>query len=415
MRIALLLTFLACLVAACTPSQDESTAMKSESASASVGQPLNDPSTIDAGVALPPQAPQRPHELTIHSDTRVDDYYWLRDDSRSDPEVLAYLNAENSYLDTRMADTQEMQESLFQEMVARIKQDDSTVPVKSGDYWYLERYVTGSEYPIIARRKGSAEGPEQEMLDVNVLAQGHEYFRVGNWEVSDNQRLLAYAEDNVSRRIYTIRIKDLDSGELLDDAIPGTSGAIAWASDNQTLFYVLKDPETLLPYKVMRHRLGSPVTDDVAVYEESDNTFYTSVYRGKSKDYIYIHLSSTLSDEVRLLPADQPEGELRLFLAREDGHEYSVDDVDGRFFVTTNWDARNFRLMETTLAQAGDRDAWGELQGHSEDVFIHGVEASHWWTAWRSSRSNPMSPHTPCISMTTRRSTPTSCDTDTPR
>jgi oligopeptidase B len=207
-----------------------------------------------------------------------------------------------------------------------------------------------------------------------VLAEPHDYYNVANVEVSDDHRILAYADDPVSRRQYTIRFIDLETGKTFDDEIVNTSAAIAWAADNKTIFYVRKHEQTLLPYQVYRHTLGTPASEDTLIYEEADDTFSPSVYRSKSRDFIYMHLGSTLSDEVRLLDANKPDSEFKMFLQREDEHEYSVDDVNGRFFVTTNWDAENFRVMETDLENSSNRDSWKEVIPHREDVFVRAVD-----------------------------------------
>jgi len=327
-------------------------------------------------VALePPIAAKRPKELLIHGDKRIDNYFWLRDDDRSDPEVLAYLEAENRYFEAMTAHTKDLEEELFKEIVGRMKQDDSSVPVKIDDYWYYSRYAEGQDYPIYARKADSLDNDEEILLDANKLAESHDYYNINNWETTDDHNILAYAEDTVSRRLYTIQFKNLETGELYPEQLHNTSGAMAWSADGKYLFYTKKDEQTLLPYQVWRHQLGQSADQDQLIYEEKDNTFYLSLYRSKSEDYIYIHSGSTVSDEVRLLPADQPLADFQIFLTRERNHEYSVEDVDGRFFVLTNWDAENFRVMETTLADAADRSKWQELVAHRDDAFLHGTEA----------------------------------------
>ncbi|MEM7705931.1 MAG: S9 family peptidase [Pseudomonadota bacterium] len=321
-----------------------------------------------------PAAEKRPHRLKAHGETRVDDYYWLRDDDRADTDVLAYLEAENAYTATMTAHTKLLEDVLYEEMVSRIQKDDSSVPLQFGEYWYYRRYTEDQEYPVYARRSGSEDGPEQVILDVNELAEGYDYFNVGGWEVSDDQRILAWAEDSVSRRQYTIRFKNLESGEVYVDRLENASPSFAWAADGKTLFYIRKHPQTLLGYQVFRHVLGTDTADDVLVYEEKDTSFYLSLERGKSRDWIYLNLGSTTSDEVRMLRADQPLGEFEPFLPRSADHEYSVDDTGNRFFVRTNWNAENFRLMETDLAQRSNRDAWREVVPHRDDVLLHGFE-----------------------------------------
>jgi len=322
----------------------------------------------------PPDAEKRPKQLSIHGDVRNDEYYWLRDDERKDPDMLAYLEAENTYFEQRTSQSQPLRETLYQEITSRIKQDDSSVPVKSDDYWYYTRYSEGQDYPVYARKKDTLDNSEQVMLDANELAKPYEYYNISNWEVSDDQNILAYAEDTVSRRQYTVRFKNLTTGEVLTDKLVNTSGALAWSANGQYLFYVRKHEQTLLPYQLWRHKMGTSPDADELIYEEQDSTFYLSMYRGKSKDYIYMHLGSTVSDEVRILPADQPEASFKVFLERERDHEYSVSDVGGRFFVLSNWQAQNFRVMETTLDQTSDRSKWREFIAHRDDVLIHGIE-----------------------------------------
>ena len=259
-------------------------------------------------------------------------------------------------------------------MVGRLAQDESGVPVKDGDWWYLWRYEEGREYPIVARRRGAPDGPEEVLLDGNERAEGQDYYALGGTEISDDHNLLAIAEDTVSRRLYTIRIRDLSTGEFLPEVIEECSGALAWSKDGEYLFYVKRDPETLLPYSVRRHRLGTPVSEDAVVYEEEDPTFYTSLGRSKSLDWIYIELGQTVTDEVRLVRADQPTAEPIVFLPRERGHEYSVTDVNGRFFVLTNRDAVNFRLVETTLESREDTSSWHEIVPHREQALLLDVE-----------------------------------------
>ncbi len=321
-----------------------------------------------------PRAPREDHWLEAHGHRRNDPWYWLKDDQRSRPEVIDYLEAENRYTAAILNPVAELEQSLFQEMVSRIQPDDASVPLLIDDYWYYTRFEPEREYPIIARRQGTLSAAEEILLDVNQLAEGKEYFDLANSQVSDDHRFLAYAEDEVGRRLFTTRIKDLQTGETLPETIEATSGALAWAADNRTLFYVRKHPDTLLPYQVLRHRLGTPTEQDELVYQESDQRYYTSVYRGKSRDYIYIHLGSTLSDEVHLLPAGEPDSAFRVFYPREREHEYSVTDRNGRFFVLSNWQAVNFRVLETGLEDAGQRERWQELVPHRPDALIEAID-----------------------------------------
>ncbi len=332
--------------------------------------------TTDKTVSAPPKAKKVPHVFTEHGHRRIDNYHWLRDDSRSDPQVLDYLKAENAYYEANMATTGDLRQRLYDEMVSRISQEDQSVPYKLGEYYYYRRYKTGQEYPVYARKHGSLDAPEELLVDMNQRATGHDYFHSNNQSISHDHHILAFSEDTVGRRQYAIRFKDLRTGELLPDVIENTTGALEWAKDNQTVFYVRKHPVTLLPYQVYRHKLGTSSDEDKLVYEEKDNTFYTSLGSTRSRDYIVIHLGSTTKSEVRLLDADNPEGEFRVFLPREDNHEYDIEQLGDDFYVLTNWQAKNFRVMKTDLAHAGDKSAWQEVVPHSEDTLIYDIQAN---------------------------------------
>lgn len=264
----------------------------------------------------PPVAKKVPKELTAHGDTRTDNYYWMN--QREDPEVIAYLNAENAYTQQRLAGTEELQEKLFNEIVGRIKQDDASVPYKDDGYWYYTRYEEGKEYPIYVRKKGTLEAAEEVMVNANERAEGLSYYAAAGMDVSPNNQLLAFGEDTVSRRKYTIRFKDLKTGELLPDAIPNTTGAAVWGNDNKTMFYTMKDP-ALRSFKIFKHTLGTPTAQDKEVYHEVDETFNTFVYKTKSDEYIIIGSGSTLSNEYRFLDADKPNGEFKVIQPRERG------------------------------------------------------------------------------------------------
>jgi oligopeptidase B len=317
-----------------------------------------------------PKAAQKPKELSIHGDTRIDKYYWLNE--RENPEVIDYLKAENAYLDTVLGHTKPFQEALFEEIKGRIKQDDESVPYKDNGYYYLTRYEKGKEYPIYARKKGSLEAEEEIMLDVNELAKSYAYYAVGGRNVSPDNKLLAFGEDTLSRRIYTLRFKNLETGEMLPDEIPNTYGACAWAADNEHVFYGLKD-ETLRVYKIMRHKLGTPVSEDVEVFHEADPTFSTFVYQTKSKKYLVIGSSQTLSDEYRVLEADKPTGRFRLIQPRERKLEYSIAHYGDKFYIRTNWNAQNFRLMACP-EDATTKEHWEEIIPHREEVLFEGMD-----------------------------------------
>ena len=341
------------------------------------------PLDADSVPATPPVADERPHEVAApHGATRQDEYYWLRDDERADPDMLAYLEAENGYADAVMAPLADSQAALYEELVGRIKQDDSSVPYKYKDYWYYTRFEEGQEYPIYARRRGNMDAPEEIMLDVNQLAEGHDFYQVGNWRVSPDQTLLAYVEDTVGRRQYTLRVKDLGGDETLSVQIAGVSSSLAWAADNRTLFYVVNDAETLLTRWVKTHTLGSEagsdpvggeVGNDPIVYEELDDSFYMGLSTTRSEEYICISLASTVSNELRCTEAAAP-GEFRVLAPRERDFEYSADHHDSRWVIRTNWNAENFKLMEVDDDVWGDRSEWRDLIGHDADVFISGFE-----------------------------------------
>ena len=320
----------------------------------------------------PPIAIPKPHTVVAEQGTREDPYFWLRDDSRSSPEVLDYLRAENAYTDAFMAHAG--QESLYDEIIARIKQDESSVPVRLRGYWYSSRYAIGLDYPIYVRQRDVAGATEEILLDCNALAREHEYFQVASYAASPNNELLAYAEDVIGRRQYRIRFKDLRSGAWLEDVIENVEPDIAWADDNRTLLYVAKDPVTLQGVRVCKHVLGTSTVADITIYEEEDDTFSVSVARSKSERYIYISSESTVSSEWRFAPAADPTLEFSLFLARERDHEYQIEDIDKRWIVRTNWQANNFRVVEMPLAAHADRQRWRDVIAHDPQVFIHGYE-----------------------------------------
>ena len=320
-------------------------------------------------IATPPVAAIRPHTMTMHGHTRVDNYYWLNE--RENPEVLAYLEAENQYADACLKHTEPLQEQLFKEITGRIKQDDNSVPIKIRDYYHYTRFEEGKEYPIYCRKKHSLDAPEEVMLDGNQLAEGHAFFEIGEISLSEDDRLLAYSVDTVSRRIYTVFVKDLETGELVGEPIENTSGNLVWAGDNKTLFYGVKD-EALRPYQIMRHRLGTAPADDVLVYEESDETFVCYISKTKSRKYLVVTSESTLSAECRILECDRPEGEFRVFQERQPDMLYGIDHYKAHFYIQTNADgARNYKIMRTPIEQT-TQEHWTEVIAHREQVMIEG-------------------------------------------
>ncbi|MCF5923495.1 S9 family peptidase, partial [Xanthomonas perforans] len=312
--------------------------------------------------------------------TRNDDYYWLRDDKREDKAVLAYLDAENAYTDKVMTPLKPLEEALYTEIVGRIKQDDASVPYRERGYWYYTRFETGKDYPIQARRKGSMEAPEQILLDVNQMAQGKGYFSVGDAAVSQDNRILAWADDAVGRRQYTIRFKNLDTGELYPDTVEGVSANVVWADDNKTLFYVENDPETLLTVRVKKHVLGTPSKDDVLVYEEKDDSFYMGIGRTRDDKYITIAVESTVSSETRYALAAKPDT-FTVLAKRERDVEYHAEHFDGRWVIRTNADdARNFKLV-TAPTDATTRTQWTDWVAHDDNVYIEDFELFDGFTA----------------------------------
>jgi oligopeptidase B len=318
----------------------------------------------------PPVAAVRPHPVASPHGVRTDPYYWLRDDERANPEVLAYLAAENAYRERCMSQAKPFEDALYREIVARLKQDDSSVPYLKRGYWYHTRYEPGKEHPIFARRLGSLDAPEEILADANQFAQGHDYYRIGALEVSPGGGWLAFCEDTVGRRQYTLRFKNLRSGEILDVAIPDVEADLAWANDDRTLLYVEKDPETLLGLYVKKHVLGTDPRQDALAFEQKDKSFYTGVSKSKSERFIFIHMESTVSSEWRYAEAGHPALEFKTFRPHERDHEYQLEHLGDAFIVRTNWQARNFRLMRVPIGEESDRAAWSDVVAHRDDSFI---------------------------------------------
>lgn len=319
----------------------------------------------------PPVAKVVPERLDKHGHARIDNYYWLRE--RDNPEVIKYLAAENEYTSALMAHTGELQATLFKEFKARIKQTDTSVPYRKDDYFYYTRMEEGKNYPLHCRKKGSLEAPEEIMLDVNRVAEGHTFCSVSGLQVSSAQDLLAYAVDTVGRRFYTMHFKNLRTGEVLKEVLPNVTGNVAWANDDTTVFYAKQDPTTLRSYRIYRHVLGTDPAKDDLVYEEKDETFSCSVFKTKSKKYLMIASFQTLSSEFRYLAADDPQGKFKVFLPRQRDHEYSLDHYADHFYIRTNHQAKNFRLMKTAVTQPA-MEHWEEVIPHRDDVFLEGFE-----------------------------------------
>ena len=330
----------------------------------------------------PPVAEKVAKELVMHDDVRVDDYFWMRlTDEQKNAEVkdeqtqkvYDYLNAENDYYDKMTSHIKTFQDDLFEEMKSRIKEDDESVPYKKNGYYYITRFEKGNQYPIHSRKKENLDAKEEILFDVNELAKGYDYFKLVGLAISPNNKIAAFGTDNVSRRLYTIQFKNLETGELYPDIIEGTSGASAWSSDNKTVFYTKKNPTTLRGEKIYKHILGTDSKGDKEVYYEEDDTFSTYVYKTKSQKYIVIGSHSTLSNEFRVLLADQPNGKLKIIQPRERDLEYSLAHYKDHFYILTNKDdAKNFKLMKTpeTLTT---KENWVDVIPHREDVLLEDI------------------------------------------
>lgn len=319
-----------------------------------------------------PIAKKVPQELTIHNDVRIDNYYWLND--KNNPEVIDYLNAENAYTKQMTLHTQEFQKSLFEEMKGRIKEDDSSVPYKLNGYWYLTKYEAGRDYPIYVRKKKTLEAEEELLFDCNDMAKGLSYFNLGGISISPDNTLAAFSTDTVSRRQYTIQIKNLITGEIYSDKILNTTGSATWANDDKTLFYSMKDEVTLRSHKIFKHKLYSDSKTDIEVFHETDETFNTFVYKSKSKKYLIIGSSSTLSSEYRFLDADVPDGRFNIFQERTKKLEYSIAHYNGSFYIISNKDdATNFKISKTSEKTTG-KENWQDVIPHRASVLIEDIE-----------------------------------------
>ena len=345
--------------------------------------------THAADTPTPPDVAKKPHVVRApFGAERQDEYYWLRDDTRKDPAMLAYLQAENAYADVLLAPSKPVQDAMYGEIVARIKQDDASVPFRERGWWYYSRFEAGKDYPIHARRKDAGGidalsilranetadfAGEEVLLDVNALAAGKDYFAVGGRDVSQDNRFLVYGDDTNGRRQYTLRVKDLATGNTLADAIPGTAGYAVWADDNKTFFYIENDPETLLSKRVRKHVLGTDPKADPVVYEEADDTFYMGIGRTRDDAYIVIALDSTVSNETRYAPASDP-AQFKVLAPRERDVEYDADHHGGRWVIRTNADgATNFKLVTAADGSASRKD-WRDWVAHDPKVFIEGIE-----------------------------------------
>ena len=318
----------------------------------------------------PPVAPQRPHPVKAPHGTRLDEYHWMRDDTRSAPEVISHLQAENAYTDAVLAPVKVLEDRVYEEIVARIKQDDSSVPYRHRGYWYYTRYEPGREYAVYARRCGSLEADEEVMLDGNLLAEDSSFFQVGGMAIAPGERLLAFTEDRVGRRQYTLRVKDLATGELLPDRVDNVDPGMVWTADAGSVLYVEKHPETLLPYRVRRHVLGTPVATDELLYELEDESLYLSLDHTKDDRYLLIVGAGHDASEVHYARSADPQLRFTRMLEKEDGHEYYPEHFEGRWIIRSNWQAPNFRLVEADVGAESNRAAWRDLIAHRDDAAI---------------------------------------------
>jgi len=319
----------------------------------------------------PPMAAVRPQTFNEFGGTRVDQYYWLKE--RSNPEVIQYLEAENAYTKAVMAHTEGLQERLYEELKGRVLQNDQSVPFREGNYFYYTRLVEGKNYPIYARKRGAVSAPEEIMIDVNVLAEGKPTFIVRAWDVSSGEDILAFMVDTTGGRVGSVRFKNLRTGAMLPDVLPGAIGGLAWAQDNRTIFYVKADPVSVRPYQVWRHKLGTQASSDQMVYEDKDETYYVGVFTTKSRAYVMIQSSQTMATEYSYVRADQPDQPFKILIPRQRGHEYYANHFGNYFYLLSNDHAQNFRLMRTPVARPG-RDNWEEVIPHRADVLLEDFE-----------------------------------------
>jgi oligopeptidase B len=328
------------------------------------------------GIAVP-VAEKKPYKMEAHGDVRIDDYYWMNDYFKKGPDsskVVDYLKAENSYLDTMMAGSKKFREDLFKELKRRIKEQDESVPYNDNGYWYYTRFETGKDYPVYCRKKENLDATEEIIHDANKAAEGKGYYNAAGLEVSDNNEMMAIGEDDVSRGLYNLRFRNLTIGDYSPETIPNTEGgSYAWAADNKTVFYIKKDLVTLLGFQVWRHEVGTDPSEDVKVYEEKDNRHYIGVGRSKSKKYIIIYSElSEQQSEHRFLDASDPKGEFKVFYSRTMGLVYDIDHYNDKFYIRTNLDAPNFRLMESPLDKTS-KENWKEVIPHRSDVYLSGI------------------------------------------
>ena len=321
---------------------------------------------------LPPLAKKKPKVLTTHNDLRVDDYFWLNE--RDNKEVLDYLEAENTYYDKVTAHTKAFEQNLYEEMKARIKEDDESVPYKYNGYWYIVKYEKGKDYPIYTRKKESLDAESELLFDCNEMAKGHDYFKLAGLSVSPDNTMISFGIDTTGRRNYIIQIKNITTNSILPYKIKNTTGSASWANDNKTLFYTKKDIKTLRSDSIYKHRLGTSSKNDILVYEEKDDTFGVTVYKSKSRKYIIIACYSTLTNEYHILDANHPEQNFKVFQKRKRGLEYSISHYNDSFYIVTNFNkALNFKLMKTSENQT-QLNYWTEVLPHREDTLLEDID-----------------------------------------
>ncbi len=361
------LTLLLFLTACNTNMKQTEPEVETHSAVSDGAEPLSTP-------PAPPFAARHPHVVESPNGSREDEYYWLRDDQREQPDMLAYLRAENEYADRMLQHTKPLEKKVYEEIIGRLQQDDATVPYLMNGYWYYRRYETGKEYPIYARRKGMKEAPEEILLNLNEMAAGHDFFEVGEIAISPDSKLIAWAEDTVGRRQYIIRVMAIANRALSPIALGNVENNVVWAGDSRTFLYVEKDPETLLGYKVRSHSIvganHTDVTKDPLVWEQADPSFYSSVGKTKDERFLVISTQSTVSSEYLVADANDPKLAFKVFLPRERDHEYQVDHANGRWIVRTNYQAKNFRIVEVRPGDEADRTKWQDVVAHRDDAFV---------------------------------------------
>jgi len=347
---------------------------------------INTATAAASAAADPPVAAKKPYQVVSPYGSREDEYYWLRDDKRENAEMLAYVQAENAYADAMLAHIKPLEAKVYGEIIGRLQQDDSSVPYLMNGYWYFRRFETGKEYPIYSRRadapgtSSAPSGPEEILLNANELSQGHDFFEIGEIAISPNSKLMAWAEDTVGRRQYVVKVMELATRKIYPIELPNVENNVIWAGDNQTFFYIEKDPKTLLGFRVRSHRLDSANHQEVAVdpvvWTQEDESFYTQLARTKDEKFLLIHTQSTVSTEVLYADAASSKPEFKVFLARERDHEYQVEHANGRWILRTNWQAKNFRIVEVKPGAEGDRTKWKDVVAHRDDAFVDAFDVS---------------------------------------